>query len=109
MKSAGTERSILSMSPPGPSRIIRGSATQFSVLVGMLKAALGGSLVVDKTGLTDKFDFRFEFVSPTFTGQDDTPLPTLFMALEEAGLKLESARTSLDVLVIDHIERPNEN
>jgi uncharacterized protein (TIGR03435 family) len=31
------------------------------------------------------------------------------MALEGAGLKLESARTSLDVLVIDHIERPNEN
>jgi uncharacterized protein (TIGR03435 family) len=109
MKSAGTERSLLSLSPPGPSRIISGSATQLSVLARMLEPALGGSIVADKTGLTDKFNLRFEFASPTFTGQDDTPLPTLFMALEDAGLKLESVRTSLDVLVIDHIERPSEN
>ena len=109
MKSAGTEQTMLSMSPPGPSRIISGRAQQLSALTPFLEPALGGPIVTDKTGLTDKYSFRFEFASPTYTGQDDTPLPTLFAALEEAGLKLESVKTSLDVLVIDHIEQPSGN
>ena len=36
--------------------------------------------------------------------------PSIFTALEETlGLKLESGKAPLDVLVIDHIERPSEN
>jgi uncharacterized protein (TIGR03435 family) len=109
MKSAGTEQTMLSMSPPGLSRIIRGSANPLSALIPFLEPALGGPIVTDKTGFTDKYNFRFEFASPTYTGQDDTPLPSLFTALEEAGLKLESVKTAADVLVIDHIEQPSGN
>ena len=109
MKSAGTERTMLQMSPPGPSRILSGSAERLSALTPFLEPALGGPVVTDKTGLADNYNFRFEFASPTYTGQDDTPLPSLFTALEEAGLKLESVRTSADVLVINHIEQPSAN
>jgi uncharacterized protein (TIGR03435 family) len=109
MQSVGSERTMLSMSPPGLSRIISGSAQQLSALTPFLEPALGGLMVTDKTGLTDKYNFRFEFASPTYTGQDDTPLPSLFAALEEAGLKLESVKSAADVLVIDHIEQPSGN
>jgi len=37
------------------------------------------------------------------------PLPTVFSALEQFGLKLESTKGPVDVLVIDNIEKPSEN
>ena len=42
---------------------------------------------------------------------DDTPSsPTIFAALEDQlGLKLVPAKAPVDVLVVDHIERPSEN
>jgi uncharacterized protein (TIGR03435 family) len=44
------------------------------------------------------------------SADDDTPLPSLFTALEkDLGLKLESTKASIDVLVIDHIQPPSEN
>jgi bla regulator protein blaR1 len=46
--------------------------------------------------------------------QDDAPVdpngPTLFTALEEQlGLKLQSEKGKVDVIVIDHIDLPTEN
>ena len=35
--------------------------------------------------------------------------PTIFMALEKLGLKLESSKGPVDTLVIDHVEKPAEN
>jgi uncharacterized protein (TIGR03435 family) len=42
------------------------------------------------------------------TGPDEPP--SIFAALpEQLGLKLESSRAPVEVLVIDHIERPSDN
>jgi len=70
--------------------------------------------VVDQTGLSGRFDVEYSY-SP----QPNTPgvesvfgpdAPQLFVALEEQlGLKLESRRLTVPVLVIDSIERPSEN
>ncbi|HEY2383011.1 MAG TPA: TIGR03435 family protein [Terriglobia bacterium] len=56
------------------------------------------------------FDFRLEFVPDELSGNPDISGPTIFTALQEQlGLKLESGKAPVDVLVIDSIQRPSEN
>lgn len=110
MSSTSKDPGRLMTVPQGSGRIATGLAMPISALASMLEQQLAGPVVIDKTGLTGVYDFRLEFASPTITSQDDTPLPSLFTALEkDLGLKLESTKTPIDVLVIDHIERPSEN
>ena len=37
------------------------------------------------------------------------PLPSIFTALQELGLRLESTKTPLEVLVIDSVQKPKPN
>ena len=65
--------------------------------------------VIDRTGLTGDFEFELEF-APFNAPVADSTAPDLFTAVQEQlGLKLESARAPVDVLVIDRAERPSEN
>jgi uncharacterized protein (TIGR03435 family) len=63
-------------------------------------------IVVDRTGLNGRYDIVLKW-SPE---QQQTPkddLPSLFTALQEQlGLKFESSKGMVDVLVIDSVERP---
>lgn len=83
----------------------------------------GGSMtvgrIVDKTGLTSSYDFALEFSGawspggaflPPPEGQPDSA-PMLIDALrEQLGLWLQPGKTTLDALVIDHVEKiPTEN
>jgi uncharacterized protein (TIGR03435 family) len=63
--------------------------------------------VFDKTGVAGAYDFTLHY-SP---GQDASGGPSLFTAIQETiGVKLESAKEPVEVLVIDHIEKsPTEN
>jgi bla regulator protein blaR1 len=76
-------------------------------------------VVLDRTGLTGPFELELEWTPealqpPRLIGSDGRagasdldPLPSLFTAVqEELGLKLESARGRVDVMVIEHAERP---
>lgn len=66
--------------------------------------------IVDRTGLSGTFDFDLHFASPQLGSASTSDLPSLFTALQEQlGLKLESRTGSVEVLVIDHVERPSEN
>jgi len=63
-------------------------------------------VVIDKTGLTGKYDFDLEW-SPDQTATDK---PSIFTALrEQLGLTIDSERAPVEVLVIDHIEKPTED
>ncbi|HEX4348292.1 MAG TPA: TIGR03435 family protein, partial [Vicinamibacterales bacterium] len=63
-------------------------------------------LVVDQTGLSGAYSFDLEFASPAAGGGPPDNGISIFTALQEqAGLKLESARAPVDVVVIDHAER----
>ena len=76
-----------------------------------------GSVVVDKTGLTQKFDVRVEFSSRAGMGKPGAPPPepeasgfSLFSAIErQLGLRLERAKGPVEVLVIERAERPSAN
>lgn len=66
-----------------------------------------GKLVVDKTGLTGKFDFELDWASAQ---QDSDEHPSIFTAIQEQlGLKLESAKVPIQGVVIDRVEKPSEN
>jgi uncharacterized protein (TIGR03435 family) len=85
------------------------------VSVGELVLAIGNYVdrpVFDRTGLAGEFDldltFRPQAGGPSLDNKTDAPL--IVTALQEQlGLKLEATTTSVDMLVIDAIERPTEN
>jgi uncharacterized protein (TIGR03435 family) len=63
-----------------------------------------GRPVVDRTGLSGRFDFTLTWAPE---GSTDTDAPSIFTALhEQLGLKLEPTTGPVDVLVIDSVERP---
>ena len=98
--------------------------------IGMLIQALSLQVrrtIVDETGLAGNYDFRLKWVPddapPVMAGAGsagapgnegatppDAVGPSLFTALEEQlGLKLEPQKGPIDVIIIDHIEKPSEN
>ncbi len=79
---------------------------------------IGGRTVVNQTGLTGTYDFtlrwtRERLTTPTqqsVTSSSEPEAPALFTSLtEQLGLRLISTKGPVEVLVIDHIERPSEN
>jgi len=65
--------------------------------------------IVDRTGLTGDFTFDFEF-APSDSGLGESSAASVFTAVQEKlGLRLESARVPVEVIVIDHAEKPSEN
>jgi uncharacterized protein (TIGR03435 family) len=102
---------------PGRGRLI-GEQVSAEMLAKVLSGQLDRS-VQDHTGLKGVFDFKLEWepdagsirpdgAPPT---ADPNAGPTLFTALQEQlGLKLETRKGPVEVLVVDHIERtPTEN
>jgi uncharacterized protein (TIGR03435 family) len=69
--------------------------------------------VEDKTGLTGRYDmvFRRPRAGAPSTEPDSAsnPAPSIFEVVEGFGLKLEPAKSSVETLVIDHVEKPSEN
>jgi uncharacterized protein (TIGR03435 family) len=82
-----------------------GSGITIETLAGLLQGT-AGRLVVDHTGLNGNYDLDIEWAED----ESSTDKPSIFAAVQEQlGLKLESAREPVDVVVIDHIERPTED
>jgi uncharacterized protein (TIGR03435 family) len=75
--------------------------------------------VLDKTGLAGNYDFKLQFAPENFQlqsgpgtppGPSETEVPFLREAIQQQlGLKLESGKGPVEVIVIDHIERPSGN
>jgi uncharacterized protein (TIGR03435 family) len=71
--------------------------------------------VIDKTGLTGKYDFTLEFapegLGPGPLDATDQSGPNILTAVQEQlGLKLEPKKTRLDMLTIDRADKvPTEN
>jgi len=68
--------------------------------------------VIDKTALTGRYDVALKWTPESSTPTPDSldTAPSIFTAIQEQlGLKLESSKGPVQVLVIDHIEPPSEN
>jgi uncharacterized protein (TIGR03435 family) len=76
-------------------------------------AAQFGRPVIDKTGLTSKYDFVLKYRGRwdrDREADDLDPMPPLDLALgEQLGLKVEAAKGPVEVLVVDHVDKPSEN
>lgn len=90
------------------------TVTTFSETLGLIL----GRQVIDKTGISGRFDFDFEFAIdqstpgfvPNAAPADPAGGESVFTAVQDQfGLKLESTKGPGEVLVIDHVERPSDN
>lgn len=94
----------------GGATSLTAGAAELTPLIGMLAAALGKP-VIDNTGLTGRFDIDFQAAPPS--AREGTPLaalPPISTALEDQlGLKMQTGRGSVEVLVVDRLEMPTEN
>jgi bla regulator protein blaR1 len=74
---------------------------------GALSSALGRA-VIDKTGFTGTIDVDVVFSRDGVSGDDSPPVLSTVLQ-DQLGLKIESGKGPVEVLVIDHVERPSEN
>ncbi len=86
-------------------------------LTRLMQRAILDRPVVDKTGLSGRYDFDLEWApdETQFGGEvpvasADAPSPPLFTAMQEQlGLRLVATRGPVDALVVDRAERPSAN
>jgi uncharacterized protein (TIGR03435 family) len=107
--------------------LVAGNAIAFPDLVGILSAVLGRN-VIDKTGLTGRYDFKLEWtpdmtsntgvgpfarggpLAPQTPVSSDAASVSVFANIEDQlGLKVNSARATVEVTVIDSVQKPSEN
>jgi uncharacterized protein (TIGR03435 family) len=87
--------------------VIDASGLTMTSLVSTLSAGLD-RVVMDGTGLTGFYDVKLQWTPDSQPERVTDPnIPPMATALQEQlGLQLQSTRGPVDVLVIDHIERP---
>ena len=112
--------------PPGSSLIgfrsgeLTGQNLEMDQLARLLTEQTGRT-VVDNTGLKGNYDLTLNWTPDQIApnglaggGPDSStssePGPSIFTAIQEQlGLKLQSQKGPVEILVIDHVERPSEN
>ena len=114
-ESGGMLHPFVTMDVPGGVMLQIRNGTVQNFIDLMQRTALDRP-IVDQTEMADRYDFslRWKPGNDQFTGSyhwtpspSENPLPDLFTAIQDQlGLKLESSEADIDVLVIDHVEKP---
>ena len=96
--------------------LINGTMNDFTSFLQMLVL---DKPVVDQTGITGRFDNNVTFTPddsqfnghpPKVPASDVSEAPNLFDAIQQQlGLKLTAQKTAVDVIAIDHVEKPSPN
>jgi uncharacterized protein (TIGR03435 family) len=107
---------------PGPTGLTLVMAnSRLADFTGFLQMIVLDRPVVDRTGVTGRFDYSVTFTpdDSQFNGhppklppstETTESSPNLFTALQQQlGLKLDAEKTSVDVIAIDHVEKPSAN
>jgi uncharacterized protein (TIGR03435 family) len=121
---------ILMMGDPS-GQTMQAAAQPVTALVSLLQQQVGRP-VIDKTDLKGLFDFKLRFsreglAAPTgpaglppppppgaagpapAPAAAADPVPSLFTAIQELGLRLESSKGPVEVLVVESVQKPTEN
>jgi uncharacterized protein (TIGR03435 family) len=89
-----------------------------NITIAELASTLGNypsinDLVVDRTGLTGRYDMSlrsYDVLGTTAGQMNPPPAPPTDLALrQQLGLRLQRARLPVEMIVIDHVERPSDN
>ncbi len=122
---------MIMMNPTGLT--LQATGVPLGNLINMLQNQVGRP-IIDKTDLKGLFDFKLQFspeglnlpnggtpfgplgpgpggaggAGPATTAASD-PVPSLFTAIQELGLRLESSKGPVEVLVVDSVQKPTEN
>ena len=70
---------------------------------------LSGRVVIDKTGIAEKFDFHLEYAPDGTDLSDELAAPSLDFVLGKLGLRLARTKATGEILIIDNVEKPTEN
>jgi uncharacterized protein (TIGR03435 family) len=113
---------MVAMSPAG-ARLLGGKVVM-SEFTRVLSNVLGRK-VIDQTGFTGRFDVKVDFTPDEATGgmprsmpppgvapppPSDNPPPSIYTSLQEQlGIRLDSAKGPVEVLVIDSVQKPSTN
>jgi uncharacterized protein (TIGR03435 family) len=118
---AGEQRCEVLAGLSGPHMVMNAQGVTIEEFSRVFLVFAAGRPIIDRTGLTGKFDIHLEFapppVDPARTGlaalqaaAGEPTAPEIFAAIQEQlGLKLEPAKGPGEFLVIDHVEKPSEN
>ena len=97
---------------------MRGGKVPMAEFVRVLSMELGRT-VTDQTGFSGVFDINLDFLPDDTTPGLPAPppgaipagiaSPSIFTAIQQLGLRLESTKGPVEVLVIDHVGRPSSN
>jgi bla regulator protein BlaR1 len=97
---------------------MRGGKVPMAEFVRVLSLMLGRT-VTDQTEFSPTFDVDLQFrADDTIAGfpppppeaiPAETASPSIFSAVQQLGLRLESTKGPVEVLVIEHVEKPSEN
>jgi uncharacterized protein (TIGR03435 family) len=120
---AGADETFSWNVTPEAGGLMRSKATKESI--GDFVQLVGASAdrpVINKTGITGFIDYDILFEPPRAAGpsteggggrkspnSEDLNRAVLAAIQDQLGLKLQSAKDTVDILVIDHAERPSEN
>ena len=114
---AATEGSDGKTQPKDSMMVRNGQLTAEGVSMSRMAGFLSQTLhkqVADKTGLTGNYDISLKWQrddmpeSKEATGAEQAP--SIFTAVQEQlGLKLDSTKGLVDMIVVDHVEMPSEN
>ncbi len=104
--------------------MLNGQGVELSMLTAMLSNQLGRP-VLDRTGLSGHFDIKLEWTPDPAQSEKalgalppgvqappppDPNGPSVFTAVQEQlGLRLESQKGPVEMIVIDHVDKPSEN
>lgn len=105
-EAAATEEPSMSTNANGTRKVLQAGAISMSDLAGTLSRQTHKT-VQDHTGLPGRFDVKLDWDD----GQAlDSEMPSIFTAVQEQlGLKLNSAKGEVGVIVVDHVEKPSVN